>query len=171
MSAIHAGSNDWAGSVARASGNGFGARGTATHATVSINVTTPGGAALVSLISDVAEEGQIPEPREVNRSSQKATDTLSEEIADGSDELSASDELVAAIAKHLMIIETVMRQHQTAGTFNFQQRDGDTGTDNNAVGNTSRSFLLGEMLQDPGSAFAATIPRQNRLALLSLLSG
>jgi hypothetical protein len=175
MVAIQSVASGWVDSMVRFTGGGFGInlKGGAMNATTSPTLADDDdGDSLSSVISDLEEEGEVSEPWEEDDSNQNISDMLSEEIAAGSDELSASDELVSAMAKHLEIIEAAMRQHQATGTLKFHDENAKNGAnfDENPTRDTFNGALVGDMLQDPAATFAATIPGQDRMGILSLLS-
>jgi hypothetical protein len=170
MSAIQTAASAWVDSMAGTFSGGYGRnfKGEVMNAAAGPNLDDDMIDSMTSVISDVEEEGEILEPQEDSHPHHTIADTLSEEIAAGSDELTASDELVAAMAKHLEIIEATMRQHQGSGTLQFH----DTGLDSHEPPTieTVNGSLQGDMLQDPATAFAATIPGKNRLGLIALLA-
>ena len=170
MSAIQSAATAWIDSTAGSfsDGNGRNFKGDVMSAAAASNLDDELIDTMTSVKSDVEEEGEVPEPLEENHSHETITDTLSEEIAAGSDELTASDELVAAMAKHLEIIEATMRQHQSSGTLQFHDATADS--DGHPTIDAFKGSLQGDMLQDPSAAFAATIPGKDRLGLISLLA-
>lgn len=129
---------------------------------------------LVMLTSSIEEEGGIELPREATSDRETIHGSLEEELSNGQDELYAGDELAAAVARDLEIVEAAMRQHPTGETSGFQ--GGNESSDDNASepdeDNGGKPFdgaLIDDILQDPAAAFAATIPNQHRLGLLGLL--
>ena len=173
MSAIQSGANCWVDGYARYAGGSIGQnyRGGAMNAT-SINPNASeiddDSDSLTSVISDVEEEGEVETTHEESHSESSVMDVLSTEIEEGSDEMSASDEIVAAVAAHIGIIEAALRQHQVDGIIKFSEDEEDSNQNPNDE--ASNDSMTADLLQDPALAFAATVPGQDRLGVLALLS-
>jgi len=118
-----------------------------------------------SVVSDVEEEGEAEPTHEETETESSVADDLTEEIEAGSDEFSSSNEIVAAVAAHIGIIEAALRKHQATGMATFMHDH----SDEDPAGRSHRSSLAGDLVQDPALAFSATLPRPDRMGILSLL--
>jgi len=173
MSAIQSGANWWVDGYARYAGGSIGTnyRGGAMNAT-SINPNAleidDDSDSISSIISDVEEEGEVETTHEDAGVESSVRDVLSAEIEAGSDEMSSSDEIVAAIAAHIGIIEAAMRQHQVDGILKFSEDEEDASQ--NPTDDAFNESMTEDLLKDPALAFAATVAGQDRLGVLALLS-
>jgi hypothetical protein len=123
---------------------------------------------VTSLISDVEEEGEVEETGEDHEGENSIEDTLEEQISEGSDELSASSETVAAMAMYLEIIEPIVRQRETAGSSYFHKKL--KSEDDDETDEKSERSLLSDLFEKPAQAFAATRPNASRVAILAMLA-
>lgn len=121
---------------------------------------------ITSLISDVEEEGEVDESAHHHESRGTIEETLEEEIAEGSDEMSASSETIAAMAMYLEIIEPIVRQRESSSTSYFHKKA--KSDDRNH--NEGERSLLSDLFENPKAAFAATRPQASRMAILSMLA-
>jgi hypothetical protein len=159
MSAIQTGSNVWVDGYARFSG-AYGRNGP-SFADFGIDADS-----LSSVISDIEEEGEIEITHEHSDSDLSVMEQLTDEIEAGNDDLGASEEIVAAIAAHIGIIEAAMRRHQLTGIFKFHDRqtDQETSAEDFKDANQDDLKLNAEL------ALAATVPGNDRMGILSLLA-
>ncbi len=119
-----------------------------------------------SIISDIEEEGEVEEPAEEGHSHVSITESLADEIAAGHHDLSASDELVASMAKSLSIIEASMRHHQATGTANFHDQHETTEEQEQPSQQSFSACCVGKCSRKPRSPSPQRCPVRIGLACL-----
>jgi hypothetical protein len=123
---------------------------------------------MTSVISDVEEEGEIADPHQELHAATSTMDTLSADLEAGNSDLSVADEIIAATAKQIGVIEAARRCRQSGRQGKFDDHDADDSEDP-----TDESFaesMTGDMMQNPSLAFATTSPTIDRMGIFSLLS-
>ena len=178
MTAIQSGSDWWVNSVARFPGGGIG--GDFPGGAMNLTYVPPAGAnaygseddvsssSISSATSDIEEEGELsPIPQNTDPHTQPV-ELAAEQIDTNGTEMKVSQEIIAAAARRIGVVEAAMRQHQATGVLNFDDDDDESGED--PTDKSSKHSMLQEMLQDPSKAFAAIMPGQDRPGLLALLT-
>ena len=122
---------------------------------------------LNSVISDYEEEGEAGGTHELDDSNDMGMDSITDDVESNNNAPSASEEIVAAVAKHIEVIEEAMRQHQSTGTSKFVE---DEAEGNDPSDQLFKNSLTDDMLQDPTSTFAASSPSEDRAGLFALLN-
>ena len=122
---------------------------------------------MTSVISDYEEEGQAGEIHEQDESHGSGIDNVLNDV-ESNNNSGASEEIVAAVAKHIEVIEQAMRQHQATGTSKFLDDDAESNKDISTE--SFNQSVADDMTQDPDAAFAATSPSQDRQGLFALLN-
>jgi hypothetical protein len=120
-----------------------------------------------SMVSDVEEEGEVEEGHEHTDTHQSQADAVGKAIANGTDELEAPAEVVAAIAANIGLIEAAMKKHQSTGINSFTQEE-DEQTE--ASDEELKAMLAAARARRASRMLAAIKVRTSRSYAISLLA-